>query len=386
MEKLLKTLGISTLTLAFVLAATGCATTTNEETTDETTEEVDDGGAIVLGGIAPLTGDAAAYGIPISTIADIAVEKLNEEGGINGREVSIVWEDGKCNGQDAASAAQKLINVDKVKVIIGGFCSSETLGAAPIAEQAGVVMVSPGSSSPDITDAGDFIFRTYPSDSAQAKILAEEAEALGLEKVGILTEEQDYTIGIEQAFIAEFDGEVVAENFLGTDSDLKTQITKLKNEGVDGFFINTQTPAKGELMVKQLQELGYEGQLFANDIFAGSTEVIQTNAELLEGTITALVAYDAESEGFQYFEAKYLEQTGEESVPWTSYSATAYDAVMVVAEAIAANGHTATGVRDFLYTVSNWPGAGGSLTLDENGDPEAGHSAHLITNGEVVAK
>lgn len=163
------------------------------------------GEAIKIGAILPLTGDGAAYGVPLQKVAQIAIDKVNKEGGIDGKKLEFIWEDGKCNGKDAASAVQKLINVDKVKIIYGGFCSSETLGIAPIAEQAHVVVLSPGSSSPDITNAGDYIFRNYPSDSSQGAILAEVAKGLGLKKIGMLTEQQDYTVGIQKAFKAAFE-------------------------------------------------------------------------------------------------------------------------------------------------------------------------------------
>lgn len=160
------------------------------------------GETVKIGGILPLTGDGAAYGVPLQKVAQIAIDKVNSEGGI---QLEFIWEDGKCNGQDGSAAAQKLIDIDKVQIIYGGFCSSETLGAAPIAEQAGIVMLSPGSSSPDITNAGDFIFRNYPSDSSQGVIMAGIATELGLKKVGMLTEENDYTVGIEKVFKEAFE-------------------------------------------------------------------------------------------------------------------------------------------------------------------------------------
>ena len=125
----------------------------------------DDGtGPIKIGFIGPLTGEASPYGVDTLNGAKLAVDEINEAGGVNGRMIEIIAEDGRCTGTDAASAAQKLVNVDKVVAIVGGQCSGETLAAAPIAESAKVVMISPVSSSPDVTAAGDFIFRDYPSD------------------------------------------------------------------------------------------------------------------------------------------------------------------------------------------------------------------------------
>src|SRR4051812_38203363 len=81
---------------------------------------------IKIGAIGPFTGDAAVYGQPMQNTIKLAVDQLNAAGGINGKQIEMVYEDGKCDGQDGASAAQKLVNVDGVQSIIGGFCSGET--------------------------------------------------------------------------------------------------------------------------------------------------------------------------------------------------------------------------------------------------------------------
>ncbi|MDP6562065.1 MAG: ABC transporter substrate-binding protein, partial [Candidatus Peribacteraceae bacterium] len=95
----------------------------------------DDGtGPIKIGYIGPLTGEAASYGVDTLNGTELAVAEINAAGGINGRLIELITEDGRCTGTDAASAAQKLVNVDKVVAIIGGQCSGETLAAAPIVE------------------------------------------------------------------------------------------------------------------------------------------------------------------------------------------------------------------------------------------------------------
>ena len=113
---------------------------------------------IRIGAIGPFTGDAAVYGQSEKNAIELAVQEINLDGGINGKKLEVIYEDGKCNGMDAATAAQKLINVDKVDIILGGVCSGETLAIAPLAEANEVLVFSSFSSSPDVTNAGDFIF------------------------------------------------------------------------------------------------------------------------------------------------------------------------------------------------------------------------------------
>jgi len=379
-QKSRKFLGLISILSVALFAFSACVEGTS--TTDGT---VTIEGTVKVGAIMPLTGDGAAYGIPMQKVAEIALAKSNAAGGV---QMEFIWEDGKCNGQDAASAAQKLINVDGVQVIYGAFCSSETLGAAPIAEAAGVVMISPGSSSPDITNAGDYIFRNYPSDSSQAQVLGKLASFKGVTKLGTITEENDYTIGLEKVFIETFEangGEVVDESFLPTDTDFKTQIAKLKGEGIDGIFINPQTPPKADLILKQLQELGLEEGtvVFVNDVIMGYQASIDQYADILEGAYGAQASYDMNSANFQAMEAEYLAANGEE-VPFKTYAATSYDAVFLLAEAFGKVGNNADAIKNWLYDVNNWSGTAGLLSIDKNGDPASGHKAQQIVEGKTV--
>ncbi|MBI4234808.1 ABC transporter substrate-binding protein [Candidatus Peregrinibacteria bacterium] len=376
-KKLLLALGLSLLSLVLV-ACTG----QNDKQEEPQTVEI--------GGILPLTGDGAAYGVPMQKVAMIAVEKVNKDGGINGKELKVIWEDGKCNGKDAAAAAQKLININKVQVIFGGFCSSETLGIAPIAEAAKVVVLSTGSSSPDVTNAGDYIFRNYPSDSSQGKILAGIADTRGLKKVAMLTEENDYTVGIEKSFKESYKGEIVSENFLPTDSDFKTQIVKLKGSNPDAIFVNPQTPAKADLLLKQLQELGVdEIQLFGNDVVMGAADILAQYPEFVEGMIGAEASYEAENADFVAMKNAYIQTTGEKEVPYPSYAATTYDGIILLAEgfkkgANVKGGMEAGAIKDWLYAVKDWAGTAGKLTIDQNGDPMAGHKPKVVKEGKTV--
>src|SRR3989344_5643530 len=150
----------------FLLAACSQQAQDSKEQVQETQ------GSYKIGVMAPLTGDGAAYGLPIQKAIKIAIDEVNAKGGVNGVKLEPIYEDSKCNPKDGNAAAQKLVNVDKVKVIIGGACSGETLGAAPITGASKVVLLSPSATSPDITTkGGDYTFRVAPSD-AYAGIVA----------------------------------------------------------------------------------------------------------------------------------------------------------------------------------------------------------------------
>jgi len=119
---------------------------------------------IKIGAVLPLTGTESSWGADAKEGIELAVEEINSRGGIKNKKIEIIYEDGQCKPEPAVTAAQKLINVDRVSVIIGEICSSATLAIAPITETAKVVLISPGSASPKITEAGDFIFRNWITD------------------------------------------------------------------------------------------------------------------------------------------------------------------------------------------------------------------------------
>jgi len=224
---------------------------------------------ITLGALAPLTGDAASYGIDMQHSAGLALKDVNAAWAAQGMTLKLQWENGACNGKDAATAAQKLVDADGVQVILGGFCSSETLAAAPITEAAKVVLFSSGSSSPDVTNAGEYVYRNWPSDSFQGTKLAEFAEQNEWKTVAMISEETDYAKGIAGAFIAKFKdlgGTVNEEKYLSDDTDFKTQITKLKATNPDVWFVNPQTPVKADVLFKQMKDLGIAGPFLLNDV------------------------------------------------------------------------------------------------------------------------
>src|SRR3989338_266462 len=168
-----------------------------------------------IGVMLPLTGDGAAYGLPIQKALKIAFDEINAKGGVNGAKLDPIYEDSKCNPKDGNAAAQKLINVDKVKVIIGGACSGETLGASPLTESNKVILISPSATSPDVTNAGDFVFRVAPSDAYAGTVAAEYAyNELNARKAAIIAETTDYTQGLARVFREQFTklgGELVAD-------------------------------------------------------------------------------------------------------------------------------------------------------------------------------
>ncbi len=343
-------------------------------------------GPVKIGVLQPLTGDAASYGEAENRAMAVAVEEINQAGGINGHEIQLVTEDGKCDPQAGGLAAQKLINIDQVKVIIGGACSGETLAAAKITEPAKVILISPSASSPKVTEAGDFVFRTYPSDSLAGKIAAGFAsKKLEAKKAAVLTELTDYAQGLREVYKKTFEdlgGTIVADETYNTgDTDFRTSIVKIKSARPEVIYVVPQSATPGLMIFKQLRENKVTAKFTTAEVLL-DRQIVKDNAAVLEGVIGVEPAVDWEENP----KARALRDGHRAKFDGAdpgSFAANAYDAVYLVKEAIAANGLDTEKIRDWLYQVKDWEGAVGRLTLDQNGDPVMGENVREIKGGEV---
>ena len=351
-------------------------------------KQIQQRGSYKIGVMYPLTGDAAAYGLPIQKTTKYAADEINAKGGVNGKKLELIYEDSKCNPKDGNAAAQKLINIDKVKVIIGGVCSGETLGAAPLANDNKVVMVSPSATSPDITaKGGDFVFRLAPSDAFAGVVASDYAyNELKARKAAIVSETTDYSQGLRRVFKENFEklgGQVLAdETYNPEDTDFRTQATKIKAANADIVYVVPQTKAKGVLLVKQLKEAGAKQQLVTAEVLIGR-DVVKENPADVDGIIGVEQKFDDKNPKAAPILAKYKQDTKEEA-PFPGYMSGAYDAVYLVADAIAKNGYDGEKIRDYLYAVKGYNGAVGKVSIDQNGDVVMDFSVKQIKNGELV--
>ena len=342
---------------------------------------------IKIGFMGPLSGDAAVYGEPYRNMVELAINEINAAGGVNGAQLVPIYEDAKCNGKDATAAAQKLVNVDGVKVIIGPFCSGESLAAIPVAEAGQVALLSPGASSPDLTGKSRFFSRNYPSDATQGKVLAEAAYNLKKWKNVVMIQEQtDYALGIYNAFSSNFEklgGKKVAkEEFPTTATDFRSMLTKLKALKPDALLVDAQTPANAERILKQLKDLKWAPNLIVNDAISGDPKTIETNKVILEGALAAEFGIDPTNTKFQSAMAAYKAKYGVDA-PYQSYAQTEYDAVYIVRDALMAIGNDGAKIADWLKGVTNWQGASGSVTIGADGDRVGGHVLKVIKDGKV---
>jgi len=216
---------------------------------------------IKVGVSTALTGDAAPFGVDIKN----ALTLMNEKYG-NGK-YELIFEDEMCDNRTAANVANKLINIDKVKYVLGFPCNSTMLATASIYERSKVLVITSSATSGDVLDVGRHIFRLFPSDTAGAKLLYHYM-AKHHKKIAILTEQNEYPVMMERTIKKENEKstnpiELVTEEFVHGESDLRTVILKLIDKKVEGIFVNANTDTTFIPVVKQIRAMKYEGALYS---------------------------------------------------------------------------------------------------------------------------
>ena len=194
----------------------------------------------------------------------------NNESSLSHNFVKTIYEDSKGDVKTGVGAMQKLVDVDKVPVVMGAVYSSITLACAPIANESHTVLISTISSNFKIADAGDYVFRIWPSDALQGVKLARLAFNLGYRKAAVIYIQTDYGVGLNMSFGQEFEelgGKVVfSEPVLLGSTDMRTQLTKVKELSPDIVFSPIH-PKEGGLLLKQARQLGLQQQFFMGDGF-----------------------------------------------------------------------------------------------------------------------
>jgi branched-chain amino acid transport system substrate-binding protein len=341
---------------------------------------------VKIGAFLPLTGDGASYGEPIRDVVQLAVNEINSQEGIHGAQLELRIEDSGCNGKDAATAMTKLATVDKVQLAIGGVCSSEALGALPIAEANKVALLSPTASSPDLSGKSKFFARVIPSDDDQGESLAEASLGKDWRRIGVVLEQQDYPKGVLKVFKEKIEtggSSVVTEEFAPNTTDFKTQLAKLKDSNIQALLLATQAPPATQRILEQLQDMDWRPQLLLIDTTIGDTETLEKYASLLEGAIGSQLTTDEQNPKFKHLKELY-QTTYSKPLPLGVYTQLAYDTVFLLADALKQQGNDGTKISEWLHTrVNAWPGASGSLTIDTSGNRLGGRRLHVVKSGKA---
>ncbi|GMO30033.1 MAG: ABC transporter substrate-binding protein [Spirochaetaceae bacterium] len=329
----------------------------------------DASGPITIGGIFPLSGPVAVYGVEARNGIELAIEEINTAGGINGRTISIVSEDDEGNPEKTVNAYTKLVTRDKVGIIIGSLTSGCTMAMTERAQHQGVLLLAPAATMETITNAGDYIFRACFIDPFQGTVGGLfAADTLNAKRAAILYDNgNDYSLGLYENFAKAFiskGGEVVAREAYGTgEVDFNAQLTKIKNAEPDVVYLPDYYSTVS-LIAKQLRAQGINTPVVGADGWDGLTE--NAGDEVLNGFYSNHYAADSTDPKVQNFVASYKNKFGTEPV---SFAALGYDSMYLIRDAIQRAGSSESkAVRDALaQTQGSY--VTGNLTFDEKRNP-----------------
>ncbi len=321
-----------------------------------------------LGVFYPMSGPTSSFGEESMAGAKLAISEINASS--KDIKIEFTLEDDKSDVTEAANAVKKLINVDKVNVVLGSVASSNTNAGAPIAQAAKIPLVTSASTNVNVTQKGEYISRTCFIDDFQGAALAKFAvETLKAKKAAIVTDSaSDYSQGLAKSFRDSFKklgGEIVVEvSYVATDNDFSSQITKMRTRKPDVVFAPGYYNNVG-IMMKQAKTLGLKSVFLGGDGWS-SPKLFELAGDAVVGHYFSDHFSSEDSDPMvQDFVKRF--KTANKVEPG-AMAALGYDAVYVIADAMKRAGYKTDPVSlmKAINSTKNLKGVTGSITLDRD--------------------
>lgn len=366
-------------------------------------------GEIPVGYLTSYTGEMGAFGVPGFNAAKLAVDEMNAAGGPLGRQLRLYTEDDQSSVEQGLRGARKLITTNKV-VSISGPISDIVLGIMDYAKQNKVVVTShmAGTTKLD-TLAGDYVFRTVPSDSMDGKVAAHILWEKGFRRLGVLYENDEGRRSIANAVKSEFTklgGQIVADQaFNPKQTTYSAELKKVFDAKPDAVWIGAGQES-GTVLLKEWKQRGYGGQLMVASDLAVPEMFKLVGKDVMEGIISEIPSASTETPEYKRFAEAYKKAYGQE--PVGNFEANSYDQMILIGLAIEAAGEASgeainrtirkvanppgTVVHTFAEGVAelrkgndiNYEGASGPVDLDEHGNVSGSYSALVAKDGKWV--
>jgi len=330
-------------------------------------EEVKD--SIRIGVLMPLSaGTGSFYGQYGRRGLELAQEKINAEGGINGSNLQLVYENSEGKPRVGVQAITKLLN-EEIRVFIGDQISGVTLAVAPIVEENKALLIVPGSASPKVSEAGDYIFRTKVSANIESKTAAQFiAQDLGAKRVAFLYQNSDYGVGVFAALktdATQAGMQIVAEELFDIGAtDVRSQLAKLKNSAAE-YILVAAYPQETGVIMRQAKELGVQQKFFVHSGSIGPDTIKEAGAAADGLLFLYEIRLDTSREETDEFIKRYREKYGEQP---ELFSSLAYDTLLLLADKARTCSTDTECLKGALYQTRDFAGVTGVIGFDSNGD------------------
>ena len=320
---------------------------------------------IKIGFISALSGDAGVWGQSFKKGFDFAVNEINENGGINGKKIEVIYEDDGCDATTGITVFNKIIDVDKIKIITGTVCSSVAMSVAKKTQENRVFYMASAATHPDVPKQGDLVFRIWVSDAYEAKELAKYAVInLGLKKIAIAYfNDNPAGVALKDNFketIETNGGEITRiEAYNSAEKDFRTSLAKLMQDNPDGLYL-AAVPEQTPLIVNRARELGYNGYIF----LYGPSVLSEGISEKINDKSKIYYASPITEKATEFWQ-KYKEKTGTEA---DLLVAGGYDSMKLIEYSLKKCGENNDCIRDALLGLKDYQITRGIISYDKDGD------------------
>jgi branched-chain amino acid transport system substrate-binding protein len=331
-----------------------------------------DAPTIKIGAIFAVTGGAANLGGPEAKTAEMLVEKINKDGGVNGHKIELLLKDSGSKPENAVSLAKQLIDEDNVLAIIGPSTSGETMAIKNICEEGKTILISCAAAEVIVDPVASYVFKVPQSDSDAVRRIYQVMKAKGISKIGVITSNDGYGVagGKQLANLAADNGITIAfsEAYDKQETDLTGILTKVKGQNVQAVVNWSIVPAQS-LVAKNMKQIGLDVPLFQSSGF-GNIKYVQAGGEATNGTIfpcgRLLIADQLpdshpQKKVLMGYKKDYESGFKEDA---STFGGHTYDCLLLLTEAIKkANSTERKNVRDALENLNGVVGIAGAFNL-----------------------
>jgi branched-chain amino acid transport system substrate-binding protein len=325
---------------------------------------------VKIGAVISKSGAVAPYSQQVERGLDLALEEINAAGGFKGGPIQLVYRDDGSSAEKGRAVVTELIEQEGVKIIIGAVSSPVTLEIAPICEKKGIILLSPTSSAPRISEAGEYIFRNYPSDILEGTAVADFARKQGVRRVVIVALDNEFGAGLSEVFTRRFESKSrkVAKTFRiqeGDSASFPTIAEEIKELEPQGIYIVAYVDVMSELL-RQFAASDLEALMMGSG--SVTDQLAKMAGDAAENFVYPQPVFDPESsdpvvtEFVAAFRAKYHRDPD-------IFAAHGYDSLKLIVQAMNNTGFAFPDeVRRGLHGLKDYIGAAGPTQFDERGD------------------
>ncbi len=342
---------------------------------------------VKIGAVISETGAAAAYGESVRKGIELAQAEIDALGGLrSGGRVTIEYRDDATIPGRGREVVQELIDKEGVAIVIGAVSSTVSLAIAPLCEERKVILLSPSASAPQLSDAGEHVYRIYPSDIGEGTSMARFAKDLGLERLIVFVHDTDYGRGLGTVFREQYEGKFrqVVQTFLFHEGDnagfaaAAAQVASLK---ADGIYVVAYQQDVARLL-QALRRAHVSTIVMASSAVTGT--IVRLAGDAAENLVFPQTTFDLESPEpavaafVRAYRARYAQDPD-------IYAAHGYDALKILVQALDMS--PSARPEDLIVVLNgmhDYAGAAGTTTFDRNGDVVRHPRIMLIRGGHAV--